>query len=58
MGRCHIWEFIYVRSACTCVVWRSVCVDRYYVLTFGSGCVRSNKDSGDFRLPNLRSVKS
>ena len=47
-----------MRSAGTCVVWRCVWVDRCYVLTFGSGGVRSDKDYGDFRLPKLRSVKS
>ena len=46
-----------MKSACTCVVWRCVWVDNY-VLTFGSGGVRSNEDSVVFRLSNLRSVKS
>jgi len=47
-----------MRSAGTCVLWICVCVDRYYVLTFGSGGVRSNEGTGDFRLSKLRSVKS
>jgi len=58
LGPCHLWELLHVRSAGTCAWWRCVCEDRYYVLTFGSGGVRSNEDSVDFRLSKLRSVKS
>jgi len=53
---CHLWEFLYMRSAGMCVWWRCVWVDRYYVLTLGSGGVCSNKNSSDFRLLTLWSV--
>jgi hypothetical protein len=56
LGPCHLWEFLYMRSADMCVWWRCVWVDRYYVLTFGSGGACSTKGSSDFWLLTLWSV--
>ena len=57
VGPCHLWQLPYMRSGGTCALWRCVRVDRCYVLTFGSGGVRSDKDSVDCRLSKFQSVK-